>query len=57
LYFNLDKDCERTCGYFEDRSKYVEKKDEGETNEKHPNKRQLPALEAFRYEELYPICV
>jgi hypothetical protein len=24
LYFNLDKDCERTCGYFEDRSKYVE---------------------------------
>jgi hypothetical protein len=26
LYFNLDKDCERTCGYFEDRSKYVEVK-------------------------------
>jgi hypothetical protein len=31
--------------------------EKGEENEKHPNKRQLPALEAFRYEELYPICV
>ena len=30
LYLNLDKDCERSCGYFEDRSVYV-KKVPGET--------------------------
>lgn len=24
LYFNLDKECERTCGYYEDCSKYEE---------------------------------
>ena len=24
MYFNLDKDCERDCGYFKERSKYAE---------------------------------
>ena len=34
LYFNLDKDCERSCGYFEDRSKYVKVDGERKDNEK-----------------------
>lgn len=32
LYFNLDTECLRTCGYFEDRSKYVEVKKDGDSD-------------------------
>lgn len=32
LYFNLDTVRLRTCGYFEDRSKYVEVKKDGDND-------------------------